>query len=220
LFSARGKPLKLKRFVKSRCVACSLVETERLRRGFRVQVLKSSTGVRMLVGLMKWFALILAAMIFGGCQKTSPPPVATTPGMPPLPTQAQAKLPTIKLWMGSEEVSAEMALTGEQQMTGMMFRTNMEENAGMLFVFPGPFRASFWMKNCPLPLSAAYIDPNGTILEIVPLNSFDTNSVVAKSADVQYVLEMNQGWFKRHHIEEGMLIRTERGTLRETFFGR
>ncbi len=197
--------------------------TRRLGRwqSYPVQVLKSQAGVRMLVGLMKWIALILATAIVAGCQKSSPPPTATAPpGMPPLPTHAQPKLPTIKLWMGSEEVTAEMALTGEQEMTGMMFRTNMEENAGMLFVFPAPYRASFWMMNCPLPLSAAYIDPNGTILEIVPLNSFDTNSVVAKTANVQYVLEMNRGWFKRHNITEGVLIRTEKGTLRETFFQR
>lgn len=75
------------------------------------------------------------------------------------------------------------------------------------------------MKNCPLPLSAAYIDPNGRILEIVALHTQDTNAVVAKTSDVQYVLEMNEGWFKRHNIGEGTLIRTERGSLRETFFG-
>ena len=121
--------------------------------------------------------------------------------------------------MGSEEVTAELALNQEQQMTGLMFRTNMAENDGMLFVFPAPFQASFWMKNCPLPLSAAYIDPNGRIDEIVALHAQDTNAVVAHTPDIQYVLEMNEGWFKRHNITEGMLIKTERGTLRETFFG-
>jgi uncharacterized membrane protein (UPF0127 family) len=171
---------------------------------------------------MKWYALIVAVLLaVFGCQKDAPtaPIAPVSPSMPALPTQAQPKLQTMKLWMGSQEVTAELALTGEQQMTGMMFRTNMDENAGMLFVFGGPFRASFWMKNCPLPLSAAYIDPQGKILEIVSLHSFDTNSVVAKSSDVQYVLEMNEGWFKRHDIGEGTLIRTERGSLRETFFG-
>lgn len=171
---------------------------------------------------MKWYALIIAGLLaVVGCQKNAPtaPIAPVSPSMPALPTQAQPKLQTMKLWMGSQEVTAELALTGEQQMTGMMFRTNMDENAGMLFVFGGPFRASFWMKNCPLPLSAAYIDPQGKILEIVSLHSFDTNSVVAKSSDVQYVLEMNEGWFKRHDIGEGTLIRTERGSLRETFFG-
>jgi len=100
----------------------------------------------------------------------------------------------------------------------MMFRTNLDENAGMLFVFPRPWQAAFWMKNTLVPLSAAYIDPQGAILEIHDLEAQNTNSVVAQSADVQYVLEVNQGWFKRHQIQTGVFLRTERGTLRETFF--
>ncbi len=126
----------------------------------------------------------------------------------------------MKLWLGAEEMVAELALTGEQVQTGMMFRTSMPENTGMLFVFPTPFRASFWMKNCPLPLSAAYIDPEGVILEIRELQPHNTNSVVALSDQVQFVLETNQGWFERHHVTPGMVIRTERGPLRETFFSR
>ncbi|MDB6057997.1 MAG: hypothetical protein JWO95_1841, partial [Verrucomicrobiales bacterium] len=129
------------------------------------------------------------------------------------------QLQTIKLWMGAEEITAELALTPEQQMTGMMFRTNIPENSGMLFVFGGTFRASFWMKNCPSSLAGAYIDPNGRILEIIDMHAQDTNAIVAKTADVQYVLEMKEGWFKRHNISEGTLIRTEKGTFRETFFG-
>ncbi len=172
---------------------------------------------------MRWFSFVLAVVLAMGCRQNSNAPAiptsATPPGVPALPTQAQPKLQTMKLWIGSQEVTAELALTGPQQMTGMMFRTNEPEMEGMLFVFPAPFQASFWMKNCPLPLSAAYIDPNGRILEIVSLHAQDTNAVVAKTFNVQYVLEMNEGWFKRHNIDEGTLIRTERGSLRETFFG-
>ena len=155
----------------------------------------------------------------GGCNKPAPPPAG--PGADPgLPTAAQPKLQTMKLWLGAEEMVAELALTGEQQQTGMMFRTNLAENAGMLFVFPGPHRASFWMKNCPLPLSAAYIDPEGVILEIHDLQPHNTNSVTASSERVQFVLETNQGWFARHHVTTGMVVRTERGPLMETFFGK
>lgn len=176
---------------------------------------------------MKWlFCLILAAVLGVGCNQQSASSstgilnVAATPtDPPPLPTHAQPKLPTIKLWMGSEEVTAELALTQEQQMTGMMFRTNIEENSGMLFVFPGTFRASFWMKNCPSSLAGAYIDPDGHILQLIDMHAQDTNSIVANSDKVQYVLEMKDGWFKRHNIPAGTLIRTEKGTLRETFFG-
>jgi uncharacterized membrane protein (UPF0127 family) len=161
-------------------------------------------------------ALLTTAAICGSCkQSPAPPPGAA---MPALPTQAQPKLQTIKLWLGAEEMEAELALTMVQQQTGMMFRTNLAEKAGMLFVFPGPHRASFWMKNCPLPLSAAYIDPDGVILEIHDLQPHNTNSVEAASDRVQFVLETSQGWFQRHHVNTGVVVRTERGGLAETFF--
>ncbi len=124
----------------------------------------------------------------------------------------------MKLWLGAEEMLAELALTGVQMQTGMMFRTNLAENAGMLFALPEPQRASFWMKNCPLPLSAAYIDPDGVILEIHELQPYNTNSVVAASDRVQFVLETNQGWFGRHRVTPGMVVRTERGTLMDLYY--
>jgi uncharacterized membrane protein (UPF0127 family) len=164
-------------------------------------------------------AIAVCGLCAGGCNKPPPPPAA--PGADPgLPTAAQPKLQTMKLWLGAEEMVAELALTGIQMQTGMMFRTNLAENAGMLFVFPVPQRASFWMKNCPLPLSAAYIDPEGVILEIHDLQPHNTNSVVAASDRVQFVLETSQGWFGRHNVTTGMVVRTERGPLMETFFGK
>jgi hypothetical protein len=175
---------------------------------------------------MRWLALILLILAgsFAGCEKKSPaPPIAAGPAQPPqpsLPTKAQPQLKTIRLWLGAEELATELALTPEQEQTGLMFRTNLAENAGMLFVFGRPTQASFWMKNCPLPLSAAYINPEGAILEINDLKPQDTNAVVAASDDVQYVLEVNQGWFLRHHIAPGTWVRTEFGTLPETFFTR
>jgi hypothetical protein len=164
-------------------------------------------------------AVAVCGCCTGGCKNEASP--ATEPeANPSLPTAAQPKLQTMRLWLGAEEMVAELALTGLQMQTGMMFRTNLAENAGMLFAFPAPHRASFWMKNCPLPLSAAYIDPEGVILEIHDLQPYNTNSVTASSEQVQYVLETNRGWFERHHVTTGMLIRTEHGPLRETFFGK
>jgi uncharacterized protein len=168
---------------------------------------------------MRWFVLLVSPLLaLVGCSKNEPPPPATsTANIPGLPAQAQPKLRTIRLWLGPAEVAAEMALTPEQEQTGMMFRTNLDENAGMIFVFPRPWQASFWMKNCTVPLSAAYIDPEGAILEIHDLEPQNTNSVLAQSPDVQFVLEVNQGWFKRHQVETGVYVRTEKGTLQETF---
>ena len=163
-------------------------------------------------------ALLAGCGKLTGCDRAPAAPPAASDTAPKLPTKAQPKLPTMKLWLGAEELTVELARTPEQIMTGMMFRTNMAENEGMLFVFATPDSRSFWMKNCHLPLSLAYIDPEGTILEIRDMKPHDTTGIDSKTNHVQFVLEVNQGWFGRHHVTEGMLVRTERGTLLETFF--
>jgi uncharacterized protein len=137
-----------------------------------------------------------------------------------IPTQAQGKLRTIKLWLGAEEMMTEIAASEKEITTGMMFRTEMAENEGMLFILPGAQRASFWMKNTLVPLSCAYIDPDGTILEIHDMKPKDETPIPAKVTNILYVLEVKQGWFERHKIGVGTQIRTERGTLAQTFFRR
>lgn len=137
-----------------------------------------------------------------------------------LPKHAQGKLQTIKLWVGADELQTELALTGVQQMTGMMWRTNMPENTAMLFVHPTPRQAGYWMKNCYVPLSIAYIDTDGVILEIHDMQPHDTNSVVSAATNVRFGLETPQGWFQRHGVTTGAVVRTERGSLPETFFRR
>jgi uncharacterized membrane protein (UPF0127 family) len=128
------------------------------------------------------------------------------------------RLPTAKLWLGMEEISAEVAQSVQQITTGMMFRTNILEGEGMLFVFPSPRRASFWMKNVSVPLTCAYIDTDGTIREIHDMEPHEEAPIEASSATIQYVLEMKRGWFDRHRVSTGMLVRTEAGSLGDTFF--
>jgi uncharacterized membrane protein (UPF0127 family) len=105
-------------------------------------------------------------------------------------------------------------------MTGMMFRTNIQETDAMLFVLPQPQRANFWMKNCPESISAAYITADGVIQEIHHLEKNDTNGVVAARDDIQFVLETKEGWFARHQIAPGAMITSEKGSLAETFLQR
>ena len=167
---------------------------------------------------------LISGLTTAGCnQASSPPPQpratpSATAVQPTPPSKAQPRLQTIKLYLGPLELTTELALTGLQQQAGMMWRTTMPEMEGMLFVFPYAHQASFWMMNTIVPLSAAYIDPDGTILEIRDLQPYDTNSVTATSNQIQYVLEVNQGWFQKNKIGVGTVIRTERGSLRETFF--
>lgn len=168
--------------------------------------------------LTGFIALLVGAALLAGCKKsggtTAPPPAVDDL----LPAQAQPKLPTIKIYLGAEVLDAEMALTVKQMRIGMMFRTNIQETDSMLFVLPVPQRANFWMKNCPESISAAYISPDGTIQEIHHLEKNDTNGVVAARDDIQFVLETKDGWFARHNVGLGTVIRTEKGSLAETFF--
>jgi uncharacterized membrane protein (UPF0127 family) len=176
-------------------------------------------------------ALLFAAALLAGCKNSqdaaAPPPPPSNEI--PLATEAQPKLPTITIYFGTlhdnqfrpmGKLDTEQALTPREQMTGMMFRANIQDTDAMIFVFPQPMQAAFWMKNCPESISAAYIDPNGVIQEIHHLEKNDTNAVVAASSNIQYVLETSDGWFGRHNVTTGMVIRSEKGSLQETFFGR
>lgn len=170
--------------------------------------------VEFVIGLIALPAII-------SCQKNEPSAILSDPAIESAPpTNQQPKLRTIKLWIGSEELISETALTAVQMQTGMMYRTNLDENEAMLFAFPFPHRASFWMKNTSVPLSAAYIDPEGVILEIHDLQPHNTNAVLATSDNVQYVLETTQGWFRRKNIQPGIVVRSEAGPLKTTFVRR
>lgn len=164
--------------------------------------------------------LLAVALLFFGCKKPDGTAAAASPLGEDGPTNAQPKLPGTKLWLGAQELSAELAHTPLQVQTGMMFRTNMAETEGMLFVFSVPHRASFWMRNTLIPLSCAYIGSDGTILEIHDMKPKDETPIEAGTDKIQYVLEVNRGWFDRNKVSTGMVVRTERGSLRESFFGR
>jgi uncharacterized membrane protein (UPF0127 family) len=170
----------------------------------------------MSVKIMNYFALFLALALIAGCKKTEI--IAAAPSLVDiLPKQAQAKLPTMKIYLGAETLDAELALTDEQEQTGMMFRTNILDTDAMLFVLHDTMRADFWMKNCPESISAAYIMPDGIIAEIHHLEKNDTNGVVAATDNIRFVLETSDGWFARHNVNTGMVITTEKGSLAETF---
>ena len=174
------------------------------------------------VNFLKYLAPVGVALLLVGCHKAvSSPSKSGTNWSNSFgdnePTHAQPRLPTIKLYMGPDVVEAEMATTLKEIQTGMMFRTNIPESDTMIFVLPYPQRAAFWMKNCPVSLSAAYITPDGLIAEIHHLEHDDTNTVFSSVSNIQFVLETKAGWFKRHHIGVGTLIRTEKGSLVQTF---
>ena len=124
---------------------------------------------------------------------------------------------TLKLWVDEKPLVAEVAQSDIQLQTGMMFRTHLPENEGMLFVFREPALRGFWMEHTIVPLSLAYIDPEGVVREIYDLQPQNTNTVFSESRRIQYVLEVNQGWFGRNGLKPGAMVRTEQGSLAKTF---
>ena len=165
--------------------------------------------------------VLLVVALFAGCNPSAKPTAPSSSGAATndLPTEAQPKLATIKLWVGPQQMITEMALTARQQETGMMFRTNMGEMEGMIFVNDQPRQVGFWMKNCPMPLSCAYMDINGRILEIHDMHAQDTNSIVSATDDISFVLETPEGWFDRHNVKPGTVVASEKGSLKNTFLG-
>jgi uncharacterized membrane protein (UPF0127 family) len=187
-----------------------------------------------------WFTILLVAGVLTGCGSStnSAPPASNTNSTAVSSTpatftnasgqvidathghliHAQPKLPTIKVWLGDQELITELATQPIQIATGMMFRTNMLENEAMLFVFQDATPRNFYMRNCTVPLTAAYISPDGVIQEFAKLVPGDEIGVQSRAMNIQFVLELPQGWQERHNIQPGAVVRTERGTLQETFF--
>jgi len=102
----------------------------------------------------------------------------------------------------TKTVKAELAVTAEEQQTGYMFRKDIPEGTGMLFIFEKEQFLYFYMKNTPTPLSIAYIDSDGTIRDIFDMQPFNLETI-ASTTQVRYALEVPQGWFKKEGIKPG-----------------
>lgn len=122
--------------------------------------------------------------------------------------QAPQDLPTIKLGAGIHNIRAQVAQTDEQRMTGLMHRPTMPNNDGMLFVFNEAAQQCFWMKNTLLPLSAAFIADDGTVINIEDMKPQTLDSHCSKKP-VRFVLEMNVGWFAKRGIKPGTRLTGE-----------
>jgi uncharacterized protein len=120
--------------------------------------------------------------------------------------ETQADLPKLKLKSGGKVFEVPMAITPDQRAIGLMNRSSLGEDEGMLFVFESPQPVAFWMKNTLIPLSIAYISSTGTVLEIYDLKPLSEEPVPSFSKSVLYALEMSKGWFERNGIQPGANI--------------
>jgi hypothetical protein len=119
--------------------------------------------------------------------------------------QAENRLPTVELTAGMHVIKAEVAAREEDRQQGLMYREKMGANEGMLFIFEQPQKVCMWMKNTLLPLSVAFADARGRILNIEDMKPQTLDSHCSKGA-ARYALEMNQGWFKQVNIKAGQML--------------
>jgi uncharacterized protein len=123
----------------------------------------------------------------------------------PVPVRA-AELATTTLTIGTHKVTAEVATTPEQQMTGLMYRFSLKPDTGMLFPFERPEVRSFWMRNTYIALSIAFIGADGRILNIEDMSPQTDDPHWSKGAAL-FALEMKKGWFKERGIGVGDLVK-------------
>jgi len=143
-----------------------------------------------------------------GCQRFSGMQGAAIAGLILWTASAWAQqpaLPMTRLNAGIHVIQAEVASTVGTRAQGLMQRKSMAQGAGMLFVFDEPAAHCMWMKNTLIPLSVAFIDDRGQIVNIADMQPLDEATHCALRP-VRYALEMNQGWFKKRGISPGTLI--------------
>jgi len=119
---------------------------------------------------------------------------------------AQPELLAATLRIGKVAVRAEVADEDAERSAGLMFRESLAPDSGMLFILPVTGPASFWMKNTLLPLSIAFIGPDGTIMEIHDMQPKNEKPVKSAFPRISYALEMQQGWFSKNNIWPGERI--------------
>ena len=116
-----------------------------------------------------------------------------------------ADLPTRTLTIGKQTFVVEVVTTPEQRATGLMNRFSLQPDHGMLFVFDKPQALAFWMKNTYIPLSIAYLDASGVVLNIEDMRPHDESSHWSHGPAL-YAIEMKQGWFAGKQIGPGAKV--------------
>jgi uncharacterized membrane protein (UPF0127 family) len=131
-------------------------------------------------------------------------PVARAADAPAV--HAGAALPRINIHVAGKRIRVEVANTPATRETGLMNRFSIPPDEGMIFVFAQPGPQSFWMRNTYMPLSIAFIDANGRIINIEDMAP-QTDDTHLSHGVALYALEMRQGWFSRHGIEAGARVK-------------
>jgi uncharacterized membrane protein (UPF0127 family) len=108
--------------------------------------------------------------------------------------------------VGGHRIRVVVAITPAQQQRGLMHRTKLDEDAGMLFVYDTERTLSFWMRDTLIPLSIAFIDGDLVVRDIQDMASLDDKTHHVSKVPAMYALEVNRGWFERHDVGVGAQV--------------
>jgi uncharacterized membrane protein (UPF0127 family) len=129
------------------------------------------------------------------------------------PTDSVEPMAKVTLHLGKTSLTTEIAASSAQEERGLMYRPKLGDNDGMIFLLPKVTTATFWMKNTLIPLSIAFLDKNGAILEIHDMKPMDETITRSDSDQVAYALETNLHWFALNGIKPGDKIDPAPSTL-------
>ncbi len=138
------------------------------------------------------YFILLTILFITGCDSSN------QSDKDPLPTDTW-----FTLKVNDTSIQAQLALMLSEKQKGLMHRQELGENSGMLFPYESPQQVAFWMKNTPLPLDLGLFDGDGVLKEIHRLMPYDMTSVRSHSSDIQFALEMHQGWYAAHGLFPG-----------------
>jgi uncharacterized protein len=166
------------------------------------------------VGLLA--LLLLAVPVLAQDQTPAPAPprdwLASGLDVTPTPAPAeqagcQAGAPYAEMQVeGQPRLSLELARTPQEHQTGLMYRESLDPDSGMLFVYDRPATEGYWMHNTLIPLSIAWLDKDGTIVDVQDMQP-QTDDTHDPAAPYWYALEVNQGWFQAHGVGVGQVVR-------------
>lgn len=138
--------------------------------------------------------MLVVSMLLLGCGRSAPPPET-------------AALKTVTDYfaveLGGKTVQLQFAVSNAEMQRGLMGRRNLGPDQGMIFVYKRPQKLSFWMRNTPTPLDIGYFTADGVLREIYAMHPFDETSVPSIRDDLQFAVEMNQGWYQANGIRPG-----------------
>ena len=144
--------------------------------------------------------MLSALLMMTGCGRSD---VSTAGGQTQAGTGQKTVADVFVILVGDKPVRMQLAVKAHEMEHGLMGRTDLKSDEGMLFVYERPQQQSFWMRNTPTPLDIGFFTADGTLKEIYQMYPFDETSVRSRSEALQFALEMKQGWFEFNGVKPG-----------------